>query len=161
MPSPTDAVRETLVLSAFLFVTSAALAARQLSNWMKRGDVEPSEADYYRRQDRRRALVSVVLGTIAGLLAFSTSITIPEGVGGKARLWTLTITFMAVLVLALGLIVLALLDWRASRLHVIRQGRALVEEHRALINEAIKLHRESRTCSQEPNNPDPSPGTPG
>jgi hypothetical protein len=158
MPAPTDAVQETLFLSGFLFLTSAALAARQIYNRMTRGEVEPSEVDYYRLQDRRRALVSVVLGTISGLLAFSTSINILGGTA-QARLWAWIM--LIVLVLALGLLVLALLDWRANRLHVVRQGRALVEEHRALIAEAIKRHRESNPCSREPNGPGPSAGASG
>lgn len=151
MPAPTDAVRETLILSASLFVVSAVLAARLVLDRFRRDTPDPSETAYFRQRDWRRGLVAVVLTMISALLLFSTRLNIRAD-RAQARIWVWTI--MAVLVLALVLLVLALLDWRANHLHALRQARALVEEHRALLADAIKHYHDTRSSASEVNGPE-------
>ncbi len=158
MPGPPDAVRETLILSGSLLVISVLLAGRLILDRARRGEVEPSETGYFRERDRRRGLVALILTVIAVLLGLSTRLQIRADVT-QARIWAWTM--MAVLVLALVLLVLGLLDWRANHLHAIRQGRALVEEHRALLTEAIKQYHETRTDRSEANGSELPPGGAG
>jgi hypothetical protein len=146
MPAPPDASRETLILAGSLAVVTVGLAARQVFARRRRGDLDAGEAAFYRGQDRRRALVAVVLAVISGMLAFCASIDVQAG-RVQARIWVWAM--IGVLVLALALLLLALLDWRANHLHAIRQGRALVEEQRALIADALRHHHESRRTPQE------------
>ncbi len=151
MPAPTDAVRETLILAGSLFAITAFLAGRLVLERLHREPPDPSEAAYFRGRDRRRALVAAILGSIAGLLALSARIEVRAGVA-QARLWAWLM--MAVLLLALVLLVLALLDWRANHVHALRQGRALVEEQRQLLVQAIKRHQSQ---SDLPNTNGPRP----
>jgi uncharacterized membrane protein YbhN (UPF0104 family) len=127
--------RETLAAAAILLALSALFAA-----WLwfqRRGRDEPgSEEDvrYLAGHDRRRFLVAVILAAIGLAMMASTAIN-PRSGPSAARLWGWT--WVGVLALAVSLLVLALVDWVATRAYARIRRLELIEEHRDLLAQAL------------------------
>ncbi len=139
---------ETLVVAAVILVLATAFGVRLWQARRHRFEEAVSEDDtrHYASRDRRRAGVATVLALI-GLGMIATTGIDARRSPADARLWGWS--WLGILALTIVLLVLALLDWLATVSYARRQVRALAEEHRSLLTEAIR-HHASRHDGQGP-----------
>jgi MFS family permease len=141
MPPATALSRDVLIAAAVVLAVAAALAIRQ---WYERANRPPASSDpeerHDRATDRRRWLVSAILGLIGLAMIASTRIELrvgpPLARREAARLWSWT--WLSILALVLVILLLALVDWLAGRAFALQEARRLAEDHRALLADALR-----------------------
>lgn len=145
--APNTAATETLIAAAVVLTLAVLFGARQWLDRRRRDhqtDLTEDDARHLASRDWRRWGVAAILGLIGLLMIASTRIDVRRG-PDAARLWGWT--WLGVLALTVVLLVLALIDWRATAADARRQVRALAEEHRALLTDAIR-YRDSQRDGQ-------------
>ena len=140
MPTPQQTAAVSLAISIGVAVVAAVLAIRQ---WHERRNRDPdlSEADavHFARQDRRRGLGVVVMMLLA--IGLSVGSRIMPRVGVRANPLFME-TWLGVFLLVLILLVLAMLDWLATRLYARRHRQAMIRERLEILRDEAKLRRE-------------------
>ncbi len=115
-----------LLLAAFVILIAALLAYRQWSDRRRRDvDLPEDEAAYFVRQDVRRWLGAFVMLLLA--LGLAVGSRIPHIVGTKANALFVRV-WLGVFALIFALLLLALLDWFATRRYASRHRRAMLRE---------------------------------
>jgi hypothetical protein len=109
-------------------------------------DLSAEDTAYFRGKDHRRLAGSVLMGTIAVAMAVGLWID-PRSGAEAARTWVAS--WSTVLSLLLVLLVLALWDWLALHAYARRHRSALLREREVLMNDLLRLGRESRTPGTE------------
>ena len=141
-----------MLLAAFVVFIAAVLAYRQ---WMDRRrrdvDLAGDEAVYHTRQDVRRWLGVFVMGLLAVGLVVGTRI--PHIVRGRTNMLFVQ-TWLGVFLLIFALLLLALLDWFATRRYAHRHRRAMLRERDATLRDVMRPR-------SYPNNGRGGPGGPG
>ncbi len=142
MPPQQTGGRETLLMAAVLMALAAFFAIQQWIEIRRRPyDVSDLDAEHFSHKDRRRYLVAGILSIISVAMVLSTRIDFRLG-RPAYRLWSWT--WLSILGLALVLLILALLDWKANRAYAMRHYRALIDEHRELLTQALRRQATSR-----------------
>ncbi len=128
---------ETILFAAALMGLSATLVVIHLRAWRKRDHGGLTDEDYlfFRGQFQRRLLTSGLIGVI--------------GLAMLGHFWTLdlrsaTILWLGVLSLVGGVLLLALLDWLASRRFVQRHLVEHAQLRQRLLAEAKELRERHR-----------------
>jgi hypothetical protein len=142
-----------LALAVGLGLLAAVSALRQWRGRRDRAeDLHPADAAFFHRQDRRRLLAAFVMAAVVAGMVYGLSLN-PKANRLQAELFVAV--WCGVLVLLLWLVILAVLDWLATRGYARRHRQALIEEARALA-EAERRLREQRARSRPS-----APGDPG
>ncbi len=133
----------TLLFSAGLILTSLQLMAWHMKSWREadHGGLSERDAEFFRRQCRRRMQTSGMLGVI-GLLIFG-HLWIPDNT-------TLALYWAGVLGLLIWTVLLAVGDFAASRLHYRPQIADQQTEHLLLQREIEKFRHESKSLETDP-----------
>ncbi len=132
-----------LLLSAFVVFIAAVLAHRQWRDRRHRDvDRDGAEAAYYSRQDIRRWLGVVVMTLIA--LGLGVGVRIPHIVGGRTNPLFVQV-WLVVFLLIFALLLLALLDWYATRRYAYRHRREMLHERDETLRDVMRPR-------QHPNN---------
>jgi hypothetical protein len=134
-PAP-DQASSSLLISSGITLIATFLGLRQ---WYERRaretDLSDLDRGYFVRQDLRRSLgVAVMLILALGLYVGSR---LPPKVGGAASLVFVEV-WLAISGLIVVMLVLALVDWIATRVYARRQRRYLAAERLRLLREAIR-----------------------
>jgi small-conductance mechanosensitive channel len=145
MPFADDLASTSVMMSLGIALIAAFLGLHQ---WYERQAREPDLSDrdrhYFFRQDVRRGMgVAVMLILAAGL---SIGARIAPRVNGRANL-TFVEFWLGVIGLLVVLIILAGLDWLATRLYARRKRQSMARERIELLREAI---REAAAMHSEP-----------
>lgn len=151
-----------LLLAAFVVFIAAVLAYRQWSDRRRRDiDLTGAEAVYYSRQDLRRWLGVLVMTLLAVGLGVGTRI--PHLVGGRTNPMFVQV-WLGVFLLIFALLLLALLDWFATRHYAYRHRREILHERDETLRDVMRPRTypsNGRTGSEDrregPSPPDPSP----
>jgi len=150
MPGATDFQEACRALALGVVMIAAFLGLRQ---WYERkGREEPGSADdaeHYRRQDVRRALGVGVMLALAAEVFFGSWVEPQIGGQGNPRF---VIVWLVVLSLIILMLVLALVDWYATRSYGRRRRKALFREHIEELREEIHRRAAERRGSA-PNGP--------
>lgn len=128
-----------LWLALGLAAVAVALVAWQFADRRHRGD-SPSEADraHFRGQDARRWIVAGAVTLLAAGVYLGSHL--PYRRDGRPNLAFLE-TWLAVFLLILLLIVLAFLDWLATRRFARRHRGAIVREGMEIIRDEIRARQ--------------------
>jgi len=120
------------IVAAMIFLAAGALAWWHLRvrRAHHQADHPPAQYDYVRRQFRRRIQISMMIGTLAVLLAVETWVRPPM---------VQILVGVGMLVLTLWIMLLALLDAVAARMHFGRLRNDYVVERAKLEAEARRL----------------------
>jgi UDP-N-acetylmuramyl pentapeptide phosphotransferase/UDP-N-acetylglucosamine-1-phosphate transferase len=157
MPPAQDLPTATLGLAAGIALIAVFLALRQWYEKRARGsDLSGADHTHFARQDVRRILGVAILLVIAAMFVVSSRL--QPRVNGRpslvfAELWVL------VLALIVALLVLAMIDWAATRTYAKRHRRQLIRES----IEAIRNHARQAVAARAkdhtdgPREPPPSP----
>jgi hypothetical protein len=116
-------------------VMTAALSLAWMQSRQRRfreEDLSPEDAEYFSRQDRRRFIGAAVMALLAIGVAVGLSDNFPRNREG-GRLFGAT--WLANSALALGLLAIAMFDWRANFRYAHRQIARLQAERKALMDE--------------------------
>ena len=157
MPRASSAAMTGLALAAALVVLAAYFAIRQWLDRRDRGpDLAAADADYLRRQDRRRWLGSAVMVLLAAGIAFGSWIN-PRASRAAGRLFGAT--WLGVITLLSAWLTLAILDWRATQVYARRRLKELIGQRGA----ALEDYRRRRAARDHdrldgPNGQGPSRG---
>jgi hypothetical protein len=133
----------TLLFAAGLVLTSLLLMAWHVKSWREadHGGLSERDAEFFRRQCRRRLQTSSMLGII-GLLIFG-HLWIPDNT-------TLAIYWIGVIGLLVWTVLLAAGDFAASRMHYGPQIADQQTEHLLLQREIEKYRHESTNPETDP-----------
>ncbi len=121
-----------------------------------RDELSDLDERYYRARDVRRTICSALMMVIGGLMVFGSQINVQAG-RSQVRLWTLT--WLAVLGLLAGLLLLAGLDWAANHRFARRNRRELLLEQRKLLADLARERKRESTGQNSRKSPrfhDPS-----
>ena len=125
-----------LLLSAFVVFIAAVLAYRQWRDRRRRDvDLAGAEAVYHTRQDVRRWLGVFVMVLLALGLAVGTRI--PHIVRGRTNPLFVQV-WLGVFLLIFALLLLALLDWFATRRYAYRHRRAMLQERDETLRDVLR-----------------------
>lgn len=151
-----------LLLSAFVLFVAGLLAYRQWGDRRRRGvDLAGSDASYFSRQDFRRWLGVFVMMLLA--LGLAVGSRIPHIDRGRTNPLFVQI-WLGVFLLVFALLLLALLDWFATRHYAYKHRRAILQERDESLKDAMRPRSypsngrggaEERGERRSP--PDPSP----
>ena len=151
MPPSNDLPSASLALAAGISLIAAFLGLRQ---WYERRarEFDLSEADetHFARQDIRRVLGVAIMLVIVAILLVSSRL--EPRINGKANL-VFAELWVVVLALIVVLLMLALIDWLATRRYAARHRRAMIRES----VEAIR-HDASRAAASRATTPNHSDG---
>jgi hypothetical protein len=134
-------ILSSILVSLLLLGSATALMLRHVRVWRRsqRQPLDPSELDYQRRQFRRRMQTSAMLGVLAVAILVGSLLTGPPLV--------VTAFWIAVLLTACWVALLAMTDVLATQLHFGRQrSRDLVEQ--AQLQSALRRLRSVRNNGQ-------------
>ena len=148
MPITDDLASNSLLISSGVAMIAVFLGLRQWYEWRAR-ETELSELDrrYFVRQDARRGLGVAVMLVIAVGLYFGSRI--PPKVAGRANL-TFVEVWLAIIALIIVMLVLALVDWVATRIYARRQSRSIARERLQILRETLRQSRGQRASEHEP-----------
>ncbi len=142
MPSVTSGAREGLVIASGVLLVTAIFAWRQWVERVRREeDLSEADQDHFRRKDWRRFFGTTILGLIGvgmvvgSLLDFRAS---------KAAGQRFLAVWVGIAVLVCVSLVLAMIDWTATRDYALRHRRELAEVRRALFDEEVRLRDAAR-----------------
>lgn len=122
-----------LALPFGVMTAALALAWMQSRQRRFRGEgLSPEDVEYFARQDRRRFLGAAVMGLLALGVAAGLSDNFPRNREG-GRIFGAIWLFNSAL--ALGLLAIAMFDWRANFRYAHRQIARLQAERRVLMDE--------------------------
>jgi hypothetical protein len=152
MSPPVTTESASLILSIGVTVVAVLLI---VWHWFERPHREAAESEedrrYYTSQSIRRWIVSVTMLLIAiGIYAGSQ---MKPMIGGKPNMLFLQ-TWLWVCLLVLGLVVIAILDWFATRIYSFRKRKAMAREGIDLLRDEIRVRASIR---QEPERLDEGP----
>lgn len=137
MPAITSGAREGLVIATGVLLVSAVFAWRQWVERMNRASgLSEADRDYFRRKDRRRLLGTTILGVI-GVGMFVGSLI--DFRANKAAGQRFVVIWIGVALLVCISLILALIDWVATRDFAIRHRRELAEARRVLFDQELRL----------------------
>jgi hypothetical protein len=126
----------SLALAALVLAAAAFLGWRQWRDVRGRSrHLAPIDDGHFARQDIRRLFGTIILTLIA--VAVGLGGQVPDRVNGRANprfvsLWAGIAGMMVVL------LVLALIDWIATRMYALRQRRKLTDEGLAIVEDELK-----------------------
>ncbi len=125
-----------LLLSAFVLFIATILAYRQWKERRRRdADLSGAEAAYYARQDVRRWLGVFVMAVLA--LGIAVGARIPHIVRGRTNPQFVQV-WLGVFLLIFALLLLALLDWFATRHYAYRHRRAMLQERDETLRDVMR-----------------------
>lgn len=131
--------RASLLVAGVVLATAAGLAWREYRDRSRREpSPDPQENRYYRFRDLRRGIGVVVMLVVAAGIVYGSRI--PPGLHSGPNP-AFIVTWLAITLLILGLVILALIDWLALRLHAVRVRRALSRERVEIISDEIRRRR--------------------
>jgi uncharacterized membrane protein len=149
MPGATDFQEACRALALGVVMIAAFLGLRQ---WYERKGREESEsaddADHYRRQDVRRAVGVGMMLALAAEVFFGSWVEPWVGGRGNPRF---VVVWLVVLSLITLMLVLALVDWYATRTYGRRRRKALFREQIEELRE--ELHRRAAERTESASNP--------
>jgi len=112
-----------IFFALFLIGLSAVLFLRHWQQWRNRDRLDPRDADFFRRQLRRRVQTSAMIGMVG--LAVLYGQTLSVSVGALAY-------WLVVVLVVLWIMLLALADVFATRMHLSRMRRDVLVEQACL-----------------------------
>jgi hypothetical protein len=117
---------EALVVASGVIIVAVVLGARQWRSRQGRtNDLSAVDARHFRRQDVRRLMNSAIMVVIAIGLVAGTRL---NPLHGQLERRAFLLVWLAVTILLCVLLILALVDWVATRSYATRQRRALLGE---------------------------------
>jgi signal transduction histidine kinase len=148
MPITDDLASNSLLISSGVAMIAVFLGLRQWYEWRAR-ETELSELDrrYFVRQDARRGLGAAVMLVIAVGLYFGSRI--PPKVAGRANLAFVEV-WLAIIALIIVMLLLAFVDWVATRIYARRQSRSMARERLQILRETLRQSRGQRASEHEP-----------
>jgi hypothetical protein len=148
MPLAIDLSSASWALAIGVTLIAMFLGLRQ---WYERKaratDLSEADRAHFTRQDWRRGLGVGIMCILALILPLGSRL--EPKVRGKANVLFLAV-WMIVLVLLVALLLLAMLDWVATRLYASRQRKSMFREHTDSLREQAKSAISSR--HGKPNN---------
>jgi hypothetical protein len=133
MPIAVAGATESLILAAGVLAVAAYFAWRQWVERRRRGtQATRDDAIHFIRQDARRFLGSVLMALVAVGLCVGTRIDVRAG---PSQRLLFSATWLGVIALVGLLLILAMLDWLATRAYARRHRRALLAERLAVIEQ--------------------------
>ncbi|WP_406696498.1 hypothetical protein V5E97_36450 [Singulisphaera sp. Ch08] len=137
----------SLALSIGIVVVAIALL---IWLWYERRDRDPNlsevDARHFKRQDYRRALVAIILFVLA--LEIFVGSPMEAKVGGRKN-YAFLVIWLSAFALVLGLLLLAMLDWLATRVYARRQLQQLARERLEILRAEQQRQRIARDGHQE------------
>jgi di/tricarboxylate transporter len=136
MPPPQQTAVASVVLSSAVVLIAAILALRQYLERRGRGpDLSEADARHFARQDVRRALgLGVMLLLAVGLVVGSR---LEPRIAGRTNPLFLQV-WLGVFFLIFVLLVLAMLDWLATRVYARRHRKAIFEERIEVLRDEFR-----------------------
>ncbi len=135
MPMGDELIGASLMTSAGITLIAVFLGLRQ---WYERHareqDLSSDDRDYFQRQDIRRGIGVAVMLAIA--IALAVGARIPHKVGGQAN-WAFIEIWLVVSSLIVVLLLLALIDWIATRSYARRIRRSLARERIEMLRDTL------------------------
>jgi hypothetical protein len=137
-----------IVALGLLFWQKAERAARP-------ADMSDEDVAYFRRLDRRRTLVAVIMLVLAAGIAVGSNI--DAGTPGHPNKWFVVI-WLAIFWLVLWLSSLALIDWGATRSYARRHRKLMIREGLEILREELRVRagRAEQPFPGEGDQPTPS-----
>jgi len=136
MPPERRDVEIGLLLSAFVVFIAAVLAYRQWRDRRLRDiHLDGAEAVYYTRQDIRRWLGVFLMTVIA--LGLGVGVRIPHILRGRTNPLFVQV-WLGVFLLIFALLLLALLDWYATRRYAYRHRREILRERDETLRDVMR-----------------------
>jgi hypothetical protein len=130
----------SLILSGLILFAAAFLGWRQWRDYLSRPrQLSPLDENHFVRQDIRRLLGTIVLVLLS--LAIGIGGQLPVKVGGVANVKFIQI-WSGVAFLIVALLLLALLDWFATRLYARRHRQRLTREGLAIVEAELRIKAE-------------------
>jgi hypothetical protein len=159
MPPSTDLPSAGLGVATGVGLIALFLGLRL---WYERRGREPAlpAADrvHFTHQDLRRGLGVGILVVVAAALGLGSRI--PPRIAGKANL-LFAVVWLVVLGLIVVLLLLAMIDWMATRRYAMRHRKAMIREQISAMKEHARHAAASRTSAaegpREPTVPPPPP----
>lgn len=126
----------SLILSLGVSLVAMVLLAWQRGDRARRDDaLSPQDHDYFWRQDRRRAFVSVVMLLLAAGIYFGSRM--DHRLNGRPNPWFLG-TWLAIFWLVIVLTSTALVDWIATRHYARRIRHEMVREGVSILRDEMR-----------------------
>ena len=149
----------SLALSVGLAALAAGLIGVQLYGRRNRpGDLDAQDVRHFGRQKIRRGLVAAVMLVLSA--AIYTGARLPHISGGKPNLRFVE-TWLGIFALVFVLMLLAGIDWVATRRYAVRHGRAILDQGLQTIRDDFHRRESEKRQASEPlangDHDDPAP----